>query len=153
MTDEITIRKATIEDAPYIFDMLSDMAVILREEKYLVNTQEQYLSDWDKGLYECVVAVDASNVPVGYIAFSYFYLSWQGKAIYLDDLYVLESHRRLDIGTKLMDFLFELAKDGKYKCVRWYVLKENAAAIDFYKKYNVSFEENRYRCNYFVSIE
>ncbi|HMS24702.1 MAG TPA: hypothetical protein PKB15_03290 [Acidimicrobiia bacterium] len=40
MSDKITIRKATIEDAPYVFDMLSDMAVILGEEKYNVSFEE-----------------------------------------------------------------------------------------------------------------
>ena len=42
--------------------------------------------------------------------------------------------------------------EEKVPCVRWYVLKDNQSAVALYKKYDVSFEENRFRCNYFVEV-
>lgn len=147
----LTIKPAKKEDMHDVFRMISDMADGLGEEKYLVNTEEQTVEDWGK--YECMIAVDESGQLMGYLAFSYFYLSWQGHSIYLDDVYVDGQYRRQEVATHLMDALFERAAEEKIKCVRWYVLKDNEAAINFYKKYGVSFEENRYRCNYFVNLE
>lgn len=146
----INVRVATKEDMLNVFAMIKGLANTLGEQKFLVTDEQELLDDWGK--YECVVAENDKGELVGYISFSYFYLSWRGHSIYLDDLYVDENYRRENVGTLLMDYLFARAKDEKVKCVRWYVLKENTTAVNFYKKYGVSFEENRYRCNYFVDL-
>ena len=68
------------------------------------------------------------------------YSTWKGSMIYLDDLVVKETHRKHGIGKRLMDELISIAKEEKIKQVRWQVLDWNENAINFYKKYPVTFD-------------
>jgi ribosomal protein S18 acetylase RimI-like enzyme len=60
--------------------------------------------------------------------------------IYLDDLVVKESYRKKGIGKKLMDELIAIAREEKINQLRWHVLDWNENAINFYKKYPVTFD-------------
>jgi len=60
--------------------------------------------------------------------------------MYLEDLLVTESMRGNGIGKLLLDRLIEEARAKGYKKVVWQVLDWNEPAINFYKKYNASFD-------------
>ncbi len=60
--------------------------------------------------------------------------------MYLEDIIVTESHRGKGIGKLLFDQLIEEAKEKKLKGIVWQVLEWNEPAINFYKKYNATFD-------------
>ncbi len=87
----------------------------------------------DKDYFHCLVAVIGDTI-IGFATYFFAYYSWTGKALYLDDLYVLEKHRGQKIGSLLMDSIFEMAKLENCTKVRWQVSNWNTEAIEFYKK-------------------
>ena len=87
-----------------------------------------------------VIVADDNGTIVGIALYYYGYSTWKGSMIYLDDLVVKETHRKHGIGKRLMDELISIAKEEKIKQVRWQVLDWNENAINFYKKYPVTFD-------------
>jgi GNAT superfamily N-acetyltransferase len=80
---------------------------------------------------------------VSLVAFALYYIrysTWKGQVMYLEDLLVTESMRGNGIGKLLLDRLIEEARAKGYKKVVWQVLDWNEPAINFYKKYNASFD-------------
>ena len=77
------------------------------------------------------------------VAFALYYIrysTWKGQVMYLEDLLVTESMRGNGIGKMLLDRLIEEARAKGFKKVVWQVLDWNEPAINFYKKYNASFD-------------
>lgn len=80
---------------------------------------------------------------VSVVAFALYYIrysTWKGQVMYLEDLLVTESIRGNGIGKMLLDRLIEEARAKGFKKVVWQVLDWNEPAINFYKKYNASFD-------------
>lgn len=68
------------------------------------------------------------------------YSTWKGPVLYLEDLVVTQSCRGMGIGKKLFETCLEFAKTQKYPRMVWQVLDWNQPAIEFYKKYQASFD-------------
>jgi GNAT superfamily N-acetyltransferase len=60
--------------------------------------------------------------------------------MYLEDILVTEEMRGQKIGSQLFDTLIKEAKEKKFTGMNWQVLEWNEPAINFYKKYNASFD-------------
>jgi ribosomal protein S18 acetylase RimI-like enzyme len=74
------------------------------------------------------------------------YSTWKGKGIYLDDIVVSEKYRRQGIGKKLFDAVIGEAARMDAHTMHWQVLDWNTPAIEFYKKYHCSFENDWIDC-------
>lgn len=92
---EIKIRLATPEDASTIVSFIQALAEYEREPDAVEATPEsiaQQLSS-DPPPFECLLAEVGPEVQ-GFALFFHNYSTWRGKAgIYLEDLFVPESHR------------------------------------------------------------
>jgi len=75
--------------------------------------------------FNCIVAVNSNGQIIGFATYFFAFYSWTGKSVYLDDLFVLENFRGQQIGTRLMDKIFEIARITDCKKVRWQVSKWN----------------------------
>ena len=83
------------------------------------------------------------------VAFALYYIrfsTWKGQALYLEDLLVTEKMRGHKIGARLLDRLFEEAKEKGFSRICWQVLEWNEPAIRFYKKYNAHFDGEWINC-------
>ena len=98
----------------------------------------------------CLVAADNNGKIIGYTNYSIIYYSWVGKSIYLDDLYVMPSHRGYGIGSKLMNEVFIIATKEKCNRVRWQVSKWNTNAIEFYKKLGAVIDDVEINCDHII---
>ena len=72
---------------------------------------------------------------VSYIIFFYTYSSFLGSpTLFLEDIFVLDEHRRQGVGNKMFDFLKETAKREGCGRIEFTVLKWNKLAQAFYEK-------------------
>ncbi len=127
----ITIKPAGKEDLPAIYDLFKEFAVFQKTPEKLYITLEQLVED-EKD-FKCLAAI-ADGQIVGFATYFHAYYSWTGKAIYLDDLYVKDSHRKFGLGGQLLDGIIVLARNSHCKTVRWLVSRWNTNAIEFYKR-------------------
>lgn len=133
----INIRSATKEDAPFILQMIQALAEFEREPNSVTISLEQLTEDGfgTTPLYTSVI-LELNQKPVGFALFYNRYSTWQGKTLYLEDLFVIPEARGHGLGMATMKYLAQLAIDTK--CVRfeWQVLDWNQAAIDFYTSFS-----------------
>ena len=77
---------------------------------------------------------EVTGVVVGFALFFHNYSTWRGKAgIYLEDLFVPESHRGHGIGKLLLATLARIAVERDCPRLEWQVLDWNQPSIDFYE--------------------
>jgi GNAT superfamily N-acetyltransferase len=82
-------------------------------------------------------------------AFALYYIrysTWKGQRMYLEDILVTEKLRGKHIGKQLFDRLIEEAKERKLRGIVWQVLEWNEPAINFYKKYDATFDPEWVNC-------
>jgi GNAT superfamily N-acetyltransferase len=142
----ITIRKGIEADYPAIIDLINEFAFFQKTPERVTNTVEQMRAD--NNLFQCFVAVDDRNRIVGYAAWFFAYFSWTGKALYLDDLYVVESARGLAIGTRLLQTVIDHATATHCVKVRWQVSNWNKTAIAFYRKMGAQIDDVEMNCHF-----
>jgi predicted N-acetyltransferase YhbS len=94
---KINIRKATEADFPAILGLIKELALFEKAPEKVTNTVEQMKEE--QGLFRSIVAETKTGEIVGMALYFFAYYTWVGKSLYLDDLYVKETHRKLKIGT------------------------------------------------------
>jgi GNAT superfamily N-acetyltransferase len=141
----ISIRKAVEADFPAIIALINEFAVFQKTPDRVHNSVEQMKAD--KDLFICFVAENEQQQIVGYAACFFAYYTWSGKNLYLDDLYVKETARGFNIGTKLLYTVIDHAKASHCKKVRWQVSNWNAPAIRFYKKIGAWIDDVELNCH------
>jgi len=83
--------------------------------------------------FECLLA-EEDGVPCGFALFFQSYSTWRGRpGLWLEDLFVLETHRRRGIGRALLRRLAALAVERGYARMEWAVLDWNRPAWEFYR--------------------
>ncbi|XP_078062958.1 diamine acetyltransferase 1-like, partial [Mustelus asterias] len=88
--------------------------------------------------YKCLVAevppelACRGHTIVGYAMYFFSYGSWRGRALYLEDLYVMEELRGHGIGSTFLQRLAEIALQNKCSRLNFDVLDENKPSIEFY---------------------
>lgn len=135
MTTNFEIKPATINDAQTIVDLIKAIAEYEKLSDQVQATPEtiiEYLFS-HKSYAECIIAFK-KNEPIGFALFFHNFSTFVSKpGIYLEDLFVLESHRGKGYGKKLLIQVIALAKQRNCGRVDWSVLNWNKPAIDFYE--------------------
>ena len=144
----INIRRAVKEDCPRLMELVQELADYERAPNEVTVTLEHFAeSGFGKNtVWWAFVAVE-DGLILGFALYYIRYSTWKGQRIYLEDLLVTESARRKAIGKLLMDRLIEEAKERKINAIVWQVLDWNEPAINFYKKYNASFDNDWVNCS------
>ena len=140
------IRKAQNKDVSRIENLLHQVNLIHHNgrpdifkygtEKY---TEDQLIEIFNNDKTPVFVATDSNDEVIGYV----FCIIKQHKndniltdikTLYIDDLCVDEKCRREHIGTKLLDYAFDYAKQIDCYNVNLNVWNLNQDAMNFYKK-------------------
>ena len=130
-----SIRPAEPADITHIHSMIVELAVFEKLEHMVVATEELL----HEGLFgtkpSCEAIVGEENGEV--VAFALFFHNFSTfltkKGLYLEDLYVRQSHRGKGYGTQLLARLAQLALERNCGRFEWSVLDWNEPAINFYK--------------------
>jgi ribosomal protein S18 acetylase RimI-like enzyme len=135
----VTIRQSSANDAESIGTLAAEFQSYLRAQGSQTDFAwgaRQYLRDGfgeDPAFEGLVAEVDARLVA--YALYHFGYDTDRGQRIvYLIDLFVSGSSRRHGIGEMLMRRLSDIGRHGGAELIAWSVLKQNSAAVSFYRK-------------------
>lgn len=135
------IRKAKKEDCQRILELIHELALYEKApEEVTVTLEEMEDAGFGKNpVWEAYVA-EVEGVIQGIALYYVRYSTWKGRRIYLEDLIVTEEMRGQGLGKLLFDKVVDEMREKKYSGMVWQVLEWNSTAINFYKKYNASFD-------------
>ena len=141
------IRPGKKSDIPQVFDLIKELAEYEKALDKVSNTAEKLEEDGfgPNPVYELFVAEIENNI-VGIALTYYRFSTWRGKVMYLEDLIVKEHMRRKGIGKKLFDMVLDHAKVTRCVGLSLQVLDWNDLGINFYKKYNMEFDDEWINC-------
>ena len=141
------VRFAKEEDIPFVHALIKELAEFEKAPQEVTNTVDDMLRDGfgPNPVFRCLVAETDGKVT-GMAIYFVKYSTWKGKGIYLDDIVVTESMRRMGIGKLLFDAIVKDAKLLGAKQLHWQVLDWNTPAIEFYKKYNADLDGEWINC-------
>ena len=131
----LVTRSATVQDTPVILALLRGLAEYEQLVAYFVVTE----SDLTQSLFgpdpiaNVILAYDGDKA-VGLAVFCQRYSTFLGRQyLYLEDIFVVLSHRGSGIGRKLMEQAALLAQSLGSTMIEWSVLNWNEPAIKFYE--------------------
>ena len=141
------IRPGKKSDIPQVFQLIKELAEYEKALDKVSNTVEKLEEDGfgPNPVYELFVAEIENNI-VGIALTYYRFSTWRGKVMYLEDLIVREHMRRKGIGKKLFDMVLDHAKVTSCVGLSLQVLDWNDLGINFYKKYNMEFDDGWINC-------
>ena len=141
------IRPGKKSDIPQVFQLIKELAEYEKALDKVSNTVEKLEEDGfgPNPVYDLFVA-EIENSIIGIALTYYRFSTWRGKVMYLEDLIVKEHMRRKGIGKKLFDMVLDHAKVTSCVGLSLQVLDWNDLGINFYKKYNMEFDDEWINC-------
>ena len=137
----VIIRKADTADLEAVYGLIKELAIFENAPNEPSNSLKKFVEEGTaKQPRFHVLVVEKNNEILGIALYYYGYSTWKGAMLYLDDLVVKEKYRNNGIGKQLLDELIKIAKEERINQMRWHVLDWNENAINFYKKYPVTFD-------------
>jgi GNAT superfamily N-acetyltransferase len=125
------IRKATAEDAPGLLPLIRAHAAFERTTATLGDDVLDDLLRHPEPPVHLFVA-DTEEIA-GYAAVTFDYALWQGaRTGHLDCLFVAGMSRRSGIGSRLLSFAAQFARDAGAVWLEWQTPRWNADAVRFY---------------------
>jgi GNAT superfamily N-acetyltransferase len=145
---EIKIRKAVRKDCARMMELIQELATYEKApDEVTVSLSHFEESGFGQNPVWWAFVAEVSGVVVGMALYYVRYSTWKGQRMYLEDILVTEEMRGKKIGSLLFDTLIQEAKDKKFMGMNWQVLDWNEPAINFYKKYNASFDPEWLNCS------
>lgn len=141
----LKIRLATREDVSVLRALIRQLAAYEKKAHKAVVTEQDLLRDGfgPQPKFRALIGRWHEDAA-GYASFFYFYSTFQGRpALFLEDLFVLESYRGHGIGKALLSRVAKLAIQENCFGLRWEVLDWNRPAIEFYEKLGATFLHER----------
>lgn len=144
---EIIVRGAEKKDCARLLELIHELAVYEKAPNEVTVTLDHFEESGfgQNPVWWGFVAEEAGHI-LGFTLYYIRYSTWKGQRMYLEDFLVTEQARGKGIGKLLFDKLIVEAKEKKLNAIVWQVLQWNKPAINFYKKYNASFDGEWFNC-------
>lgn len=137
----IEIRRAEKKDCARLLELVTELAIYEKAPDDVTVTLDHFTeSGFGENHVWWAFVAEENGFIHGFALYYIRYSTWKGQAMYLEDIIVTESSRGKGIGKLLMDRLIIEAKERKFNRIVWQVLEWNEPAINFYKKYNATFD-------------
>ncbi|KAK3585600.1 hypothetical protein CHS0354_004503 [Potamilus streckersoni] len=139
--DLVTIRDATNNDCDQIMGLVQELAEFEKLSDQVKINGDVLRRDGfgNEQFFRCKVAevTGAGNSEggklVAYGLYFFTYSTFEGRMVYLEDLYVTPSWRGKGIGTKIWKDIAKIAVEKDCQRMQWTVLNWNQSAIELYK--------------------
>ena len=143
----IIIRRAEKKDCARLLELIQELAAYEKApSEVTVSLSHFEESGFGKNPVWWAFVAEYNGTVVGMALYYVCYSTWKGQRMYLEDLLVTEEMRGKKIGSLLFEALIQEAKDKNFVGMNWQVLDWNESAINFYKKYNASFDPEWLNC-------
>ena len=141
------VRKGIKEDIPQVLDLIKELAEYEKALDQVSNTVERLENDGfgKSRVYDLFVA-EAENKIIGMAITFFRYSTWKGKNLYIEDLVVSENFRRKGVGFKIFEEVKKFAKASSCVGISLQVLDWNKTGINFYKKLNMTLDNEWINC-------
>ncbi len=135
MLTDLTIRPVRAGDEAILLELIIELAEYEKLAREVVATADHLHQALfgDESVAEAVLAEWQGQVCGFALWFRNFSTFLGRPGLYLEDLYVRESHRSRGIGKALLLHLASIARARGYGRMEWSVLDWNQPAIDFYR--------------------
>jgi GNAT superfamily N-acetyltransferase len=150
----IIIRRAVKEDCARILELIQELAEFEKAPQEVTVTLNHFEESGfgTNPVWWAFVAVEidetlANNIIQGFALYYIRYSTWKGQRMYLEDILVTKKMRGKQLGKQLFDRLIVESKEKNLKGIVWQVLDWNEPAIQFYKKYNATFDSEWINCS------
>ena len=132
----VSIRPATPNDVPTVALLIRALSQYEKLEHEVSMTEDKLRATmFGRRPYAEALLAEEDGKPVGFALFFHNYSTFLAQpGLYLEDLYVLESHRGKGIGKALLIQLAGIAVERNCGRMEWAVLDWNVDAIGFYEK-------------------
>jgi GNAT superfamily N-acetyltransferase len=144
----MTIRRAVKEDCERLLELVKELALYEKAPQEVTVTLDHFIeSGFGANPVWWAFVAEEDGLVQGFALYYVRYSTWKGQRMYLEDILVTEQARGRGIGKLLFDQLIVEAKERKFNGIVWQVLEWNEPAINFYKKYNASFDPEWVNCS------
>jgi len=135
------IRKATLNDVSRMMELIRELAAYERQPDAVTVSLQEFMDAGfgDSPVWEAFVG-EIDDYIIGISLFYVRYSTWKGRRLYLEDLIVDEKMRGYGYGKQLLNRTIEYAQERGYSGMMWQVLDWNQPAINFYEKYQATFD-------------
>lgn len=137
----LNIRKAERGDLPRMMELIHELAAYEKApQEVTVSLAEFEEAGFSANPVWGAFVGEVDGQIVGMSLYYIRYSTWKGRRLYLEDLIITEAARGLGYGKLLLDETIRFAEAQGYSGIMWQVLDWNEPAINFYKKYNCTFD-------------
>ena len=144
---DIIIRAAKKEDCKRMMELIHELAVYEKAPEQVMVAFDHFVeSGFGKNPVWWALVAEVEGIVVGMALYYVRYSTWKGQRLYLEDLIVSEDMRGNQIGSLLFNALIEEAKSKNFVGMNWQALDWNEPALNFYRKYNASFDPEWVNC-------
>ncbi|GAA5830919.1 hypothetical protein JCM11251_005077 [Rhodosporidiobolus azoricus] len=131
---------------PQVLRLIKELALFEKAPEQVEATEQLLKSsfgfvDGEPRYCEGVLAYEEGKEPgegveaVGMAVYFYTFSTWTGRGgLYLEDLYVAESHRGQGIAKKLFNYLGKVCKERNLPRMDWVVIDWNEPAKEVYRR-------------------
>lgn len=150
----INIRRAEQKDCTRILELIQELADFEKAPNEVTVTLDHFMESgfgqnpvWWAFVAEEIESRASQPIIQGFALYYIRYSTWKGQRMYLEDILVTKKMRGKHIGKQLFERLMVEARERKLQGIVWQVLDWNEPAIQFYKKYNASFDGEWINCS------
>jgi GNAT superfamily N-acetyltransferase len=135
-----SIRAATVEDVAPLKMLIRELAEYEHKLDKVSITESDLVRDGfgPRPKFRTLIA-EWNGETAGYALFFDFYSTWQGRQLFLEDLFVRPEFRGRKIGKRLLAAVGRIAERDGCHGMRWEVLAWNHSAVEFYKSLGADF--------------
>jgi len=146
--ENIVIRRAVREDCSRLLELIHELAEYEKAPQAVTVSLDHFMESGfgPQPVWWAFVASVDGRIE-GFALYYIRYSTWKGQRLYLEDLIVTREMRGKGLGKLLFDRLFEEVREKQFTGMVWQVLDWNEPAINFYKKYNATFDAGWINCS------